>query len=120
MDWQGRLPVGVANPSVINPASGVIANWNNKPGQGVMNPDEFWYSWSAADRVDYLHDVLAARAKFTPEEAWAVLAPSSYTDLHAPYLLPLINAAARGRGDSRLTAANEILRGMGLAIARQR
>ena len=109
MDWRGRLPIELANPHILNPSTGFIANWNNKPGQGVMNPDEFWYSWSEADRVDYLNNVLAAQDRFTPEEAWAVLTPSSYADLHAPYLLPLIDEAASGRDDD-LNSANEILR----------
>ena len=37
MDWVGRLPVDEANPNVLNPRSGFIANWNNKPGQGVIH-----------------------------------------------------------------------------------
>ncbi len=109
MDWRGRLPVDLANPHVLNPGSGFLANWNNKPGQGVMNPDEFWFSWSAADRGDFLLDILAAKERFTPDEAWAVLTTSSYAELHARYLLPLIDAAVATRDDARLDAANGIL-----------
>ena len=55
--WTGRdrQSIDSANPHVLNPTGGFLANWNNKPGHGVMNPDFFFYSWSEADRVDYLN-----------------------------------------------------------------
>lgn len=109
MDWQGRQPVDVANPHVLNPASGFLANWNNKPGHGVMNPDFFFYSWSAADRVDFLNDVLASRSKFTADEAWAVIESSAYADVNARYFLPLIDNSAAKAEDPRLREANDIL-----------
>ncbi len=110
MDWQGRQAVDVANPHVENPASGYLANWNNKPGHGAMNPDFFFYSWSTADRVDILHEALSSKDEFTPDEAWALLEPSSYADVNAPYLLPVIDAAVRSAGDPALDEANAILK----------
>ncbi len=95
MDWQGRQSIDVANPHVLNPVSGYLANWNNKPGHGVMNPDFFFYSWSTADRVEQLHEQLSSRETFTPDEAWAVLKTSAYADVTATYLLPLIDDAVR-------------------------
>ncbi len=109
MDWRGRLPVDLANPHVLNPGSGFLANWNNKPGQGVMNPDEYWFSWSVADRGDFLLDTLAASDRFTADEAWAVINASSYVDFHARYLLPLIDKAVTPVDDASLKAANLIL-----------
>jgi penicillin amidase len=109
MDWQDRLPPDVANPHVINPTSGYLANWNNKPGQGVMNPDFFFYSWSAADRVNYLQSILGGDRKFSADEAWGVIESSSFVDLHASYFLPVIDDAAKGLGDERLLAANDVL-----------
>jgi len=109
MDWLARMPIEQANPHVKNPASGYIANWNNKPGQGVMNPDFFFFSWSEADRIDILHDLLDARDTFTADEAWSLLSTSSYADVHAAYLLPMIDKAAQQSADKQLQAANEIL-----------
>ena len=109
MDWLGRQPVDLANPHVLNPVSGYLANWNNKPGQGVMNPDFFFYSWSAADRVDILHGSLSAQAQFTADEAWSILKTSSYADVNAQYFLPLLAAAAVQAGDPGLRGANDIL-----------
>ena len=109
MDWLGRMPIEQANPHVINPSSDFIANWNNKPGQGVMNPDFFFFSWSGADRIDILHSALEEQATFSPDEAWAILTTSSYADVHAQYLLPLIDIAVQEQGDEQLSKANEIL-----------
>ena len=109
MDWQGRQSVDLANPHVLNPVSGFLANWNNKPAHGVMNPDFFFYSWSSADRVEFLNDALEAKDRFTPDEAWALLDSSSYADMHAPYFLTLINEVAEKSGDPKMREANEIL-----------
>ena len=109
MDWQGRVAVEFANPHVLNPGTGFLANWNNKPGHGVMNPDFFFYSWSAADRVEILSDELAARSRFTPDEAWEILEESSYVDVQAHYFLPLIDDATGQLQDERLQEANRIL-----------
>ena len=102
MDWQGRQAIEFANPHVLNPTSGFLANWNNKPAYGVMNPDFFFYSWSSADRVEILHDALESQERFTPDEAWALLDTSSYTDIHARYFLPLIADVVEQSDDSNL------------------
>jgi len=109
MDWLGRMPIEQANPHVKNPSSDFVANWNNKPGQGVLNPDFFFYSWSEADRIDILHRSLEQQATFSPDEAWAILRSSSYADVHAQFLLPLIDTAVQEQGNEQLTRANEIL-----------
>ena len=109
MDWLARMPIEQANPHVKNPSSNFVANWNNKPGQGVLNPDFFFYSWSEADRIDILHRSLEQQATFSPDEAWAILTTSSYADVHAQYLLPLIDSAVQGQGNEQLSKANEIL-----------
>ncbi len=109
MDWQGRQSIDHANPHVLNPGSGFLANWNNKPGHGVMNPDFFFYSWSAADRVEFLQQELSSREKFTADEAWSIIESSSYADVFAPYFLPLIDEVSRHTDDPSLREANEIL-----------
>ena len=113
MEWLGLQPFDLS-PKVKNPSGGFIANWNNKPGAGVLNPDEFWYSWSTADRVEYLQQELASRDRWSPEEAWSLIESSSHTDVNAPYFLPLIGQASSSAGDERLKRANEILQGWSL------
>ena len=109
MDWVARMPDNIANPQIQNPSSGFIANWNNKPGQGVMNPDFFFFSWSEADRIDILNNALAGQETFTADDAWALLTTSSYADVHAAYLLPMIDSVIHEQNDDRLKAANGIL-----------
>lgn len=110
MDWQGRQSIDQANPHVLNPVTGILANWNNKPGHGVMNPDFFFYSWSAADRVEFLHQELSSQEEFTADEAWAVIESSSHADVFAPHFLPLIDkAVGQADDDPRLRDANAIL-----------
>ena len=109
MEWQGRQSVDTANPHVLNPSSGYLANWNNKPGHGVMNPDFFFYSWTSSDRVDFLHGALESRDEFTPDAAWQILESSSYTDVFAPYFLPAIDAALSESTEPELVAANDLL-----------
>ncbi len=109
MEWLGRMPIETANPHVLNPSSGYLANWNNKPGQGVMNPDFFFYSWSAADRVDFLHAELTSKKKFTADEAWAVIESSSFADVYAPYFLEFLELATQDTEDAGLREANNIL-----------
>jgi len=74
-----------------------------------MNPDFFFAGWSSADRVDFLNQALASKEQFTPDEAWALLTTSSYADLIAPYLLPLIDDATAATKDPLLQEANNIL-----------
>ena len=95
MDWQGRLKPSWANPNVFNPVGGYLANWNNKSGQGVMNPDEFWFGWTEADRVDYLRDAIEQQPQFSADQAWDLIRTSSYADLHLRYLSDLIEQSAR-------------------------
>lgn len=97
------------NPHKVNPESGYIANWNNKPAQGVLNPDEFWYSWSTADRVDYLHTAIDAQEKMNPEQAWNLVESSSYADINVRYFLPLIEAAAQQHSNSSVKSAQQLL-----------
>jgi penicillin amidase len=109
MDWQGRQSIDVANPHVLNPELDFLANWNNKPAAGAMNPDFFFYSWSTADRVETLQEILQSQEKFTADEAWSVIERSSYTDIFARYFLPLLNDALAVSSNSRAREANRIL-----------
>ena len=108
MDWLGTQDFA-NNPHAVNPASGYIANWNNKPAQGVLNPDEFWYSWSSADRVDYLQESIESKKKMSADDAWGLIESSSYADINAKYFLPLIDAASTTSQDQRLIEANNLL-----------
>ena len=52
---------------------------------------------------------MAAKDKFTPDEAWNIIESSSYTDVNAPYFLPHIDIAANRSDDVYVKALNDIL-----------
>ncbi len=107
-EWSQLVPFST-NPRVYNPEQGFIVNWNNKPANGVLNPDMFWYSWSKADRVECLMDSVKSQEKFTPEEVWSLIKMSSFADVNARYFIPLINKAVADDSDQKLKNAAEIL-----------
>ncbi len=92
MDWTGIHPPSW-NPQVLNPSSGYIANWNNKPRAGFKNPDEWWYSWSEADRVKVLDIAVANAGVMSPLQAWDLMMNASYEDPNANFFLPHMIAA---------------------------
>jgi acyl-homoserine lactone acylase PvdQ len=49
-DWQGFLPAS-AHAQAIDPPSGAIVNWNNKPGADVSAADDNW-AYGSGQRVD--------------------------------------------------------------------
>ncbi|MCB1638519.1 MAG: penicillin acylase family protein, partial [Thiothrix sp.] len=91
-EWQGIQPFS-DNPQVYNPETGYIANWNNRPGPTINNPDEYWYSWSQADRVEVLTRLLEAKERFTAEEIRQLMADAALMDPNARYFIPYIEQA---------------------------
>lgn len=67
MEWEG-IHTFDYNPKVYNPQQDYIVNCNNRPARGVLNPDMFWYSWSKADRVDVLIDMVQSKPKLSASE----------------------------------------------------
>ena len=51
-EWQGFEPAA-AHPQVVNPPSGAIINWNNKPARSYVAADDEW-TWGPVQRVDLL------------------------------------------------------------------
>ncbi len=116
-DWRGFLKRD-KHPQAINPKSGLILNWNNKPAAGFGAADSNW-SYQSVHRVDLfegfkrrsrLHDVLsvvnkAATQDLRAVEAWplvaAVLAGGPAPDARSAQAAELVNAWIRN-GASRL------------------
>ena len=62
-DWRGFVPFA-GHPQAINPPSGVILNWNNKPAANVGAGDSN-FSYGPIQRVSLLRRRSAARKKHT-------------------------------------------------------
>ena len=58
-DWRGWL-APLAHPHVVDPASGEIVNWNNKPAAGFPAADDN-FSYGSVHRVDLLDKGVAAK-----------------------------------------------------------
>jgi acyl-homoserine lactone acylase PvdQ len=94
-DWQGFAPLS-AHARGINPKSGVIAAWNNRPAKDYAAPDDQW-SWGQVERVQLLQSALAAKKKHTPASVVAAMNQAATQDLRAVQVWPAI-ATMLGKG----------------------
>ena len=88
-EWQGRLPFD-QHPKVINPASGWVANWNNKPSVGWDNYDGA--KWGRINRVGLLKGkmraLLADEGKAQLTDLVDVIRAAATQDTRGVYLAP--------------------------------
>jgi len=108
-EWQGFLPFA-RHPQAINPPSGVILNWNNKPAAGFTSADDQW-SYGPVDRVQLLQRGIAARRRHTLATVVGAMNRAASQDLRALEVLPEILGVVRpGPGSSpRETLMVELL-----------
>ena len=102
-EWQGFVPAA-AHAQVINPTSGVILNWNNKPARGYAGADDEW-TWGSVQRVDLLWDGIARRQKHTLATVVGVMNGAATQDLRLMRVWPVLrDVLARGAGTPRAVA----------------
>src|SRR5581483_9207821 len=97
----GRLPVRAPgtdpalptaeHPQAIDPPSGVIVNWNNKPAADVGAADSN-FSYGSVQRVDLLVEKLARRRRHTLATVVAGMNEAATQDLRAARVWPLVRA----------------------------
>ncbi len=89
-EWTGFQPAA-DNARMLNPKSGYIANWNNRPSVDVLNTDTLL--WSHLDHVDAITRQFDAKGKMTTSEVWDINRDAAHaSEFHAPFV-PLIEAA---------------------------
>ena len=96
-DWKGRRSFS-EQPKILNPDTGWIANWNNKPAAGWSNFDSA--KWGSIHRVDLLddkmHDLLDGDGKANLSDLVDVIRESATQDTRGLYLGPkMLKWAAR-------------------------
>lgn len=112
-DWKGRRPFS-KQPKILNPDTGWIANWNNKPTAGWKNMDSA--KWGAIHRVDLLDDkmreLLGGSGKAELSDLVDVIGESATQDTRGLYLGPkmLKWAATKKDADDQYNAALEAVR----------
>ena len=103
-EWQGFLPAS-AHAQTINPASGLILNWNNKPTRGYAGADDEW-TWGPVQRVDLLWAGIQRRQKHTLASVVGAMNGAATQDLRLERVWPVLrDVLARGTGTPRATAA---------------
>ena len=94
---------GAKMPTVINPALGYIAQWNNKPIKGWYTDDQR-EQWGGADRVQILLDQLAAAKaashKITTDDVASYMKVAATTDFFAQKVFPYLQSAVNGLGST--------------------
>jgi len=89
-EWQGFLRPS-EHPQAIDPASGVLLNWNNKPAVDVGAADSN-FSYGSVQRVQLLASKIAKRKKHTLASVVSAMNESATQDLRAVQVWPVIRA----------------------------
>jgi penicillin amidase len=114
-EWQGFLPTE-KNPHVINPATGILANWNNKPAKEWSNGDLGGIfggaaGWGMDHRVTLLMDSVKGKNKISVDDLKKMIQDITFSHLWAQRFKPfLLEAAKRYKSpDPRIPRAIELL-----------
>lgn len=109
-EWTGFMPAK-AHPQVINPKSGAILNWNNKPARGFGAADAEW-TWGSVQRVDLLWEQVQKRKVHTLASLVGAMNLAATQDLRAVRAWPVIRqvldqglASPAATGRARAAAA---------------
>ena len=114
-EWQGFHPAA-QNPHVINPATGIIANWNNKPAKNWPNGDLGGVfggaaGWGVDHRVTVLTDSVKGKERISVDDLKKMIQDITLGHLWAqrfkPFLLDVLKRNMNA--DPRIPIAFEIL-----------
>jgi acyl-homoserine lactone acylase PvdQ len=86
-DWRGWL-APLAHPHGVDPASGQIVNWNNKPATGFGAADDNW-TYGSIHRVQLLDANVSPKQKLTPAGVVSAMNEAATHDLRQ-HLIPLL------------------------------
>ncbi len=92
-EWRGFLS-GAGHPQAVNPPSGAIINWNNKPAPGFGSADDTW-EYGPIHRATLLERDLAP-GKNTLVRLVGAMNAAATQDIRAVELLPTLAAVLEG------------------------
>ena len=93
-EWKGYVSAK-NHPQGINPPSGEIVNWNNRPQAGYEAPDDNW-SLGALQRVDLLITNLGHGKNITPEQVVSAMNAAATQDVREMTIEPLLSKLLHG------------------------
>jgi acyl-homoserine lactone acylase PvdQ len=100
-EWRGFEPLA-RHARGVNPTSGAILNWNNKPARGFSASDDNW-SFGPVQRVQLLQAQVAKRKVHTLATLVGAMNAAATQDLRAVEVLPVL-ADALGSAPSAFDA----------------
>lgn len=92
-DWRGFVPFA-GHAQGVNPASGVILNWNNKPAANVGAADSN-FAYGSVQRVDLLSAAISGRKKHTLASVTSAMNKAATQDLRVQRVWPIVRAVLR-------------------------
>jgi len=92
-DWRGFLPFA-GHVHAVNPPSGLILNWNNKPAANVGAADSN-FSYGSVQRVELLRATMAGRRKHTLVTVTGAMNAAATQDLRTMDVWPAIREVLR-------------------------
>jgi acyl-homoserine lactone acylase PvdQ len=93
-EWRGFVSFK-NHPQGINPPSGEIINWNNRPEAGYEAPDDNW-SLGAIQRVDLLIRNLGSGRDLTPARVVSAMNEAATQDVREVLLEPVLSKLLHG------------------------
>jgi acyl-homoserine lactone acylase PvdQ len=97
-EWRGWL-APMSHAHVLDPPSGEIVNWNNKPAAAFAAADDNW-SYGSVQRVLMLRKGVAAKNVHTPASVVGAMNAAATQDLRATLVPLLAEAMAHGTAPS--------------------
>src|SRR5581483_9097951 len=88
-EWRGTVSFK-DHPQGIDPPSGEIVNWNNRPQAGYEAPDDNW-SLGALQRVDLLINNLGHGSHLTPARITSAMNAAATQDVREMTVEPLLS-----------------------------
>jgi acyl-homoserine lactone acylase PvdQ len=88
-EWRGFVSFK-HHPQGINPPTGQIVNWNNRPQAGYQAPDDNW-SLGALQRVDLLLNNLGHGRNLTPARVTGAMNAAATQDMREMTLEPILS-----------------------------
>ena len=89
-DWRGFVPFA-GHARAIDPPSGTILNWNNRPAASVGAADSN-FSYGSVHRVDLLRAAVSARKKHSLATLTGAMNKAATQDLRVVRVWPIIRA----------------------------
>jgi acyl-homoserine lactone acylase PvdQ len=107
-EWLGFDPPA-AHAQVIDPSTGVVLDWNNKPAVSFTAADDQW-TWGPVQRVDLLWSGIQQRRKHSLATVVGVMNNAATQDLRLMRVWPVVRQVlGRGVGTARAMAAYALL-----------